>query len=621
MYQSSSAERVHDLEPGAVLIGARQARFRVWAPLANTVEVHLTAPVDRRVLLNPSGDGWFQTVLDDIVEGTRYLYKLDGGSEFPDPASRSQPEGVHAASEVVDDAFEWHDQDWTGVRLADSIFYELHVGTFTAEGTFDAAVAHLDYLASLGITTVEIMPVAQFPGNRNWGYDGVYPFAVQNSYGGPVGLKRYVDAAHRRGLAVVLDVVYNHLGPEGNYFGQFGPYFTGRYHTPWGLAVNFDGDGSRDVRNFVIQNALRWVTEFHLDGLRLDAVHAIIDSSPKHILEELTGCVHQAAHELGRTIHVIAESDLNEPRLVERVDEGGYALDAQWSDDFHHALHTLLTGERSGYYGDFGSLADLAKALNDGFVFTGQHSAHRGRPHGRSASHIPPERLVVCAQNHDQIGNRMLGERFGSLLPFEKQKLAAGVVMLSPFLPLLFMGEEWGESAPFLYFVSHSDPGLIEAVRQGRRREFAAFSWQAEVPDAQAAETLERSRLDHSLRATGRHLELLELFRELIRLRKRFPSLRQRSPEGARIVSDAAIARLCGDANTRLLVVFSFATATRDLTLTAAAGHWNKLLDSADHQWGGPGSPLPRQIQSTGETRLSMEPMSFAVFEPPRNDH
>lgn len=613
--QPSPLGEIDELSPGAFLLGSRRAGFRVWAPFAAAVELHLTAPVENRLPMTPAGEGWFHAIVNGIEPGARYLYRLDDGVEFPDPASRSQPDGVHAASELVEDAFDWTDSGWRGVSLAGSIFYELHVGTYTPEGTFDAAIAHFDYLASLGITTIEVMPVAQFPGSRNWGYDGVYPFAVQNSYGGLGGFKRFIDAAHRHGLAVVLDVVYNHLGPEGNYFGRFGPYFTDRYHTPWGLAINFDGANSRAVRNFVIGNAVRWVTEFHLDGLRLDAVHAIFDNSPKHILEEMAEAVHQAAHRLGRAIHVIAESDLNEPRLVESPSDGGYGLDAQWSDDFHHALHTLLTGERSGYYRDFGSAADLTRALNEGFVYAGQHSAHRGRIHGKSAAHIPPGRLVVCAQNHDQVGNRMLGDRFGSLLPFEMQKLAAGVVLLSPYLPLLFMGEEWGETAPFLYFVSHSDPDLIEAVRQGRRREFASFSWQGEVPDPQAESTFVRSRINHSLREGNQHGVLLDLVRELIALRQRLPAISRRDPGGAKIVGDSAIARFCHDADNKLLMVFYFAAAAGDLVVPAPAGIWKNLLESSSRRWAGPGSLVAEQLRSTGELHLRMAPGSFVLFQ------
>jgi maltooligosyltrehalose trehalohydrolase len=600
------------------VLGPDQTSFLVWAPFAECVDVHILGPDEMRVPLDPAGGGYFRSVLSGVGAGSRYRYCLNGKLEFPDPASRSQPDGVHGPSEVVEDTFEWHDSPWRGVPLSDYIFYELHVGAFTGQGTLDAAIAHLDYLVQLGITAVELMPVAQFPDARNWGYDGVYPFAVQNSYGGPEGLKRFVDAAHVRGLAVVLDVVYNHLGPEGNYLGQFGPYFTDRYQTPWGLAVNFDGEHSAAVRRFVIENAVRWVTEFHIDALRLDAVHAIYDGSSKHILQELAESVHQAATTLGRRIFVIAESELNQARLVERVPEGGYGLDAQWSDDFHHALHALLTGERVGYYQDFGSIHDLAKAFEEGFVYTGQHSAYRGRPHGTSAANLPPERFVVCAQNHDQVGNRMLGERLSALLGFEELKLAAGLLLLSPFLPLLFMGQEWGEPAPFLYFVSHSDADLIQAVRQGRRREFAAFAWQGEVPDPQAQETFERSRIDHSLRESGRHEALVDLYKELIRLRKRIPAIRHRQKNASATIElegDFALAAVRRDDANEILLVFHLGEASRIISVPATPGCWEKSIDSADKRWWGAGSEAPSQAISDSQIRLPMAAMSFCVFE------
>ncbi len=604
-------------ELGAVLRGGQQASFLVWAPFAERVEVHVLGREQTRPL-EPVEGGYFRAVVDGVGPGSRYRYRLNGKSEFPDPASRFQPDGVHGPSEIVDSRFEWHDASWRGVPLCDYIFYELHVGTFTPEGTLDAAIAHFDYLVELGVTAIELMPVGQFPGARNWGYDGAYPFAVQNSYGGPQGLKRFVDAAHARGLAVVLDVIYNHIGPEGNYLGQFGPYFTDRYHTPWGLAVNFDGDHSDAVRRFVIANAVRWVTEFHIDALRLDAVHAIFDRSPKHILQELGESVHAAAAGVDRLIHVIAESDLNDARLVKPVEKGGYGLDAQWADDFHHSLHSLLTGERTGYYQDFGSIRDLSRAFAEGFVYTGQHSAYRGCPHGTPASDLPPERFVVCSQNHDQVGNRMLGERLSGLLSFEELKLAAGVLLLSPFLPLLFMGQEWGEPAPFQYFVSHSDAGLIRAVREGRRREFVAFSWRGEVPDPQAMETFERARLHHSLRDTGTHRALLELYQELIRMRKQMPVLRQTQSDALvpiQMENDSAFSVLHRDGPNEVLLVFHFGAAPGMISVPATPGWWEKSLDSADRRWGGDGSGVPRQVDSDGHMRLSLAARSFCVLQ------
>ena len=593
------------------------ARFLVWAPKARSVEVHLLAPRDSYVPLEPVGDGYFGGVVEGAGPGTQYQYRLNDEAEFPDPASHYQPAGVHGPSEIVDPAFDWHDAGWRGVPLADCIFYELHAGTFTGEGTFDAIIPHLEYLAGMGVNAIELMPVAQFPGSRNWGYDGVYPFAAQNSYGGPAGLKRLVDAAHARGLAVVLDVVYNHLGPEGNYLAQFGPYFTERYCTPWGGAVNYDGPDGAPVRRFVVENALRWVTEFHIDALRLDAVHAIFDHSPKHILQELGETVHGRARELEREIYVIAESDSNDVRLIERIEDGGYGLDAQWSDDFHHALHAVVTGERSGYYQDFGVLGDLAKSMREGYVFTGQHSTYRGRPHGTASAHLPPERFVVCAQNHDQIGNRMRGDRLTGLLDFERLKLTAGALLLAPYLPLLFMGQEYAEPAPFQYFVSHGDPGLIEAVRRGRSEEFRAFAWQGDVPDPQSPETFERSRLNHRLRGSGQHRAMLELYRELLRLRKEMPALRRASRDSVEVWTDSAdstlaLTRRNGDAE--VLAIFRFANYAGQLTVPADAGAWSKVLDSADTQWMGPGSSVPQRAASDGQLHIEMQPASFCLF-------
>jgi maltooligosyltrehalose trehalohydrolase len=417
---------------------------------------------------------------------------------------------------------------------------------------------------------------------------------------------------------VVLDVVYNHLGPEGNYLSNFGPYFTNRYQTPWGPAVNFDGENSTAVRRFVIDNALEWITEFHIDALRLDAVHAIFDHSPRHILQELAETVRARGKELGRSVHVIAESDLNDSRLVEPVPDGGYGLDAQWSDDFHHALHSLLTKERAGYYQDFGEIRHLAAALGEGFVYSGQHSLFRGRPHGTSSLHLPAERFVVCSQNHDQIGNRMLGERFGQLLDYEQLKLVAGTLLLSPFLPLLFMGQEYGEPAPFLYFVSHSDPDLIEAVRRGRSREFAAFSWRGELPDAQAAETFERSRLDHSLRTSGRHRVLLDFYKQLIQMRKRMPALQEllKTPDSVFTFEEQLVLvarRHAGSEES--LVTLHFGDAPATVALTTGAGFWRKLLDSSEPKWMGPGSEVPEEMSSDGGLELRLSPHSVCVLQ------
>jgi maltooligosyltrehalose trehalohydrolase len=459
--------------------------------------------------------------------GTDYAFSLDGGPRRPDPRSPWQPHGVHGPSRTVDHAaFRWTDRAWQAPPLAAAIFYEMHIGTFTPGGTFDSAIERLGHLVDLGVTHVEVMPVVEFPGRRGWGYDGVALFAPHHALGGPAGLKRLVDACHARGLAVILDVVYNHLGPSGNYLAEFGPYFTDRHHTPWGQAVNLDGPESDEVRQFLIDNAVGWLRDYHLDGLRLDAVHALIDTSATHFLEELVVAVDRLEGHLGRHLLLVAESDLNDPRIVRPTNIGGYGVDAQWSDDFHHALHAVLTGETDGYYADFGRLADLATVHQDVFLHTGQYSAHRRRRHGRAPTGIPSHRFLGYLQNHDQIGNRATGERSAHLLGLERLKIGAALVLLSPFVPMLFMGEEWGARTPFLYFTDHDDPELGRLVSEGRRREFAAFGWRPEaVPDPQAAETFERSRLDWAEREREPHRGLLDWHKRLIALRRAHPAL------------------------------------------------------------------------------------------------
>ena len=602
---------------GAEILSDGRCAFRVWAPAASQVFVDVYHPEPQTLPLERSSGGYWQGLFEGLPAGTRYCYSIDGRILHPDPASRSQPDGVHAASEVISHDFPWTDSGWHGRAVEEYVLYELHVGTFTREGTFDAAIEELPYLKNLGITAIELMPVAQFPGSRNWGYDGVYPFAVQNSYGGVAGMKRFVNAAHALGLAVVLDVVYNHLGPEGNYLGQYGPYFTDRYQTPWGQAINFDGPDSAAVRDYFIQNAVYWIREFHIDGLRLDAVHAIYDASPTHVLTEIAAAVHRFAHESLRTVAVIAESDLNEARIVRSGEFGGYGLDAQWSDDFHHALHTVLTGESAGYYEDFGAVEHLASALANGFVYSGQYSLHRGRCHGTDCTDVPGRAFVVCAQNHDQIGNRMVGERLSHLVTFEDLKLASGILLMAPFVPLLFMGQEYGERAPFLYFVSHSDPGLIEAVRQGRKREFAAFAWRGEVPDAQDEATFLLSKLDATLRTSGWHAVLLRWYQRLLQMRRELPAL-------ASLNRQMCTVELLGSGNTIVLRRWShgqqvtavfYLGGERETVEVTAGGVWHKLLDSDDEDWNGRGSAVGSFVTGKqGAVRLELHPKQCVVF-------
>jgi maltooligosyltrehalose trehalohydrolase len=494
--------------------------FRVWAPYRHGVELVLG---ERRIPMARAGGGWWQCAHGPAGPGTDYAFSLDAGAPRPDPRSAFQPHGVHGPSRVVDHAeFGWRDSGWRGIPLAGSVLYECHVGTFSAQGTFDGVIEHLGHLAELGIDIIELLPVAEFPGTRGWGYDGVDLFAPHHAYGGPAGLKRLVDAAHARGLGVVLDVVYNHLGPAGNYLPEFGPYFSARHQTNWGDAVNFDGPGSDEVRRFVIDNALSWLRDYHCDGLRLDAVHAIADTSATHICEELATEVAALAAHVGRPLFVIAESDLNDPRLVRSREAGGYGLDAAWADEWHHALHAALTGDVSGYYEDFGPLPLLAKALRQAWVYDGIYSPHRQRVHGRPPSGLDGSQFVVFAQDHDQVGNRAAGERSSALMSDGRLRVAAALLLTSPFVPMLFEGEEWGASTPFQYFTNHTDPGLGQEVSAGRRQEFADFGWDpADVPDPQDPATFERSRLDWAELVKEPHSGLLTWHRQLIALRRR----------------------------------------------------------------------------------------------------
>ncbi|HSH22469.1 MAG TPA: malto-oligosyltrehalose trehalohydrolase [Acidimicrobiales bacterium] len=498
--------------------------LRVWAPRADHVEVALSG---RRLPMREVGGGWREVSVPTAGPGTDYAFVLDDSDPLPDPRSPFQPDGVHGWSRLVDHStFPWTDARWCGFYLPAAVLYELHVGTFSPEGTFDGAIAGLDHLVELGVTAVELLPVAEFPGSRNWGYDGVALFAPHHGYGGPEGLKRLVDACHARGLGVVLDVVYNHLGPEGNYLERFGPYFTSFYATPWGQAVNFDRRGSDEVRRFVVDNAISWLRDYHIDGLRLDAVHAIVDTSATHVLEQLATEVSELAACENRPLWLIAESDLNDPRVVRPRDVGGYGIDAQWSDDFHHSLHTVLTDEDEGYYCDYGSLAQLATALESVWVYAGQWSAFRGRTHGRPPTGVPGWCFLGYLQNHDQVGNRAVGDRISATLGTGRLKVGAALYLTAPFVPMLFQGEEWAASTPFQYFTSHQDSELGRLVRQGRRAEFAAFGWPAdEVPDPQEPSTFDRSKLDWAELAEPPHAEVLAWYRQLIALRRSTPGL------------------------------------------------------------------------------------------------
>lgn len=588
----------------------------MWAPFLTAVSVHVVAPDDRLIPMEKSDRGYWEIVASDVLPGSQYFFRLGSEMDRPDPASHFQSGDVHGPSEVVDQgSFPWDDKEWMAIPVKEMIIYEIHVGTFTPEGSFDAIIPRLDELCSLGVNAIEIMPVAQFPGGRNWGYDGVYPYAVQKSYGGPVGLKRLVNACHLRGMAVFLDVVYNHLGPEGNYMRDFGPYFTEKYHTPWGSAINFDDAYSDEVRNYFIENALYWFRYFHMDGLRLDAVHAICDMSAVPFLRELAESVAGFSSDEDRPCYMIVESDRNDSTVIHPRDERGYGMDGLWNDDFHHSLHTLLTGEKTGYYIDFGMTDHLVKAYRDGFVYSGQYSLFRKRRQGNPSADRPLSQFIVFAQNHDQVGNRMLGERLSGLLSFEALKLAAASVILSPCVPLIFMGEEYGEDAPFLYFVSHSDPTLISEVRDGRKREFSLFQWRDEPPDPQDEATFQRSKLVWEKREKGRHRALLEFYRTIISLRRTSPIFSRPERSGLDVdgfEEDRLVVMRRRHEKQEVLVILNFNISPVGFTAREIGGPWKKTLDSSDQIWEGPGSFLPEEIMPGQELRL--REFSVAVY-------
>lgn len=624
---------------------AGNCEFTVWAPLLEQVEVEIINSQDsqppQRLPMTQDDRGYWHVSVPNLPAGTHYKYQINGVEAWPDPVSRCQPEGVHGPSEVIDHAqFDWHDDGWQGIALNTYIIYELHIGTFTPEGTFAGAIARLPDLVALGITAVEIMPVAQFPGDRNWGYDGVYPFAVQHSYGGPTGLKQLVDACHQHGLAVIMDVVYNHFGPEGNYTGKFGPYTTSRYRTPWGDAINFDDAYSDGVRHYFIENALSWLRDYHIDALRLDAVHAIYDFGARHFLQALAEAVDTFSRDRSKRAYLIAESDLNDPRIVRPTTQGGYQLDAQWSDDFHHALHTRLTGETIGYYRDFIGVDMLASAIRDRFVYAGQYSPFRRREHGSSALDLPSDRFVICSQNHDQIGNRMMGDRFSTLISFSAQKLAAGITLLSPYIPLLFMGEEYGENAPFLYFVSHGDQNLIEAVRKGRKEEFRAFHSTGSPPDPASPDTFKQSTLQwlpdntpddtpapvdsakshHHSNTPAQQLTLNKFYRRLIEVRKQCQIMvtAQHSDMIVEQTNDVLYYRRAMR-NGDLLCLINFGEQPVDVDPPLGEKTWQQKINSADTEWCVSESvlstPLPKTLTAQTTPTVAIPALSILLYQ------
>lgn len=601
---------------GATVIPGGGVRFRVWAPRVRRMDVRIVAPFERTISMRRVEGDVFEATVEEAAAGAAYVYVIDGAAARPDPRSRRQARGVHGPSTVVDPAaFPWTDVAWRGLDLAACVFYECHVGSFTPEGTFDAAVERLSHLRDLGVTVLELMPVGAFPGTRGWGYDGVHPFAPQESYGGPDGLRRLVDAAHRAGLGVALDVVYNHLGPEGNYLREFGPYFTSRYLVPWGEAVNFDGADALEVRRWAAENAAAWVREYRVDALRLDAVHAIFDSSPRHVLTDVAEAARAEAARRGVPVHVVAESALNDQAISLPAAAGGLGLDSQWNDEVHHALRTAITREAPGYLAPYGRMADLARALTHGFVGPGTDVRTRASISG-DATALGGHGLVAFLQNHDQVANASGGLRFAALAGVEAAKAAAAVVLCAPHLPMLFMGEEWAEAAPFLFFADFGDEALRAAVRAGRVREMRELGFDAAAGDPFAPETLARSRLDWSAPAREPHAAVLRLYRDLLALRRSTPALRngrkdltrRRFDEEARTI----LLERRDPAAPPALLVANLGADPATLRVEASAPLALALWTAAA-LYAGPGAPPP-PARIAGADSVALAPRSAAIF-------
>jgi maltooligosyltrehalose trehalohydrolase len=606
------------MNPGATYLSNGKTEFVVWAPLKNKMLLHLIDPINKKYEMQKNAAGYFHLTID-AVPNTKYFFVPEGQKDLPDPASQFQPDGVHGPSQVIDHSkFEWSDTTWKGIQFADLILYELHIGTFTHDGTFDAAIRKLDHLVDTGINGIELMPVAQFPGNRNWGYDGVFPFAIQNSYGGPDGLKKFVNACHQKGIAVFIDVVYNHLGPEGNYVGEFGPYFTDHYHTPWGKAFNFDSAWCDGVREYFVYNTEYLFDNFHIDGLRFDAVHFVMDMGAITIWELIHQKISEIGKRTGKLLHTIAESDLNSPKVVKPVESGGLGFSAQWLDDFHHALYVLLHEEGKKFYEDFGKTEQLVKAFKEGFVHSGEFVKFRKKKFGASSAKLSGDKFVVFSDNHDQAGNRATGARLTSLVEFEKIKLAAAATLLSPYVPMLFMGEEYGEKSPFLYFTSHSDPELIKAVQEGRKRDFQHFDWSVTPPDPQDEKTFLQSKLKWNLDYTPNKI-LQQWYKELIRLRKTYLALQNFNKEDVDANMNEelfSLHRRSVSSQEDLICVFNFSSA-KSFRFQFPAGNdcWEKILDSKDNQWiDGQTSFQSKRTMFPSSKEISIPPLNVSVF-------
>jgi maltooligosyltrehalose trehalohydrolase len=579
-------------------------KFKVWAPEKEQMILHIVAPFEKEYPMIKNEQGYFEINIHSSEKEVHYFYKPEGTKDYPDPSSGYQPQGVHGPSQTIDhNKYNWSDNGWKGIPFHDLILYEIHTGTFTPEGTFDAIIPRLDELIDSGINAIELMPVNAFPGNRNWGYDGVFPYAVQNSYGGPDGLKRLVDACHQKGICVLLDVVYNHLGPEGNYFGNFGPYFTKTYATPWGEALNYDGNWSDGVREFFADNIVHWLENYHIDGLRFDAIHTVFDNGAVHFWEFATERVKELEKKHGRAFHLVAESDLNSPKVVKPVEQGGYGFDAQWLDDFHHALYKMINRSDTERYYDFGSIEQLAKAYKDGFVHSGEWVKFRKRKYGASSAGISGDKFVVFNCNHDQSGNRAEGERLSMLVSSDRCKIAAAALMLSPYVPMLFMGEEYGDDTPFFYFVSHSDEQLIEAVRKGRKAEFEEFGFGDQVPDPQDEQTFQLSKIHWEKRYQGQYKEMLDWTKQLVRMRREISALKNfdKQDVGVQVVNSECIvlSRKSGDEQSQLICLFNFSGSAVDYQSSI---NGVKVLDSKNH---------PERIS---QEKLTLLPESVVVY-------
>lgn len=587
--------------------------FRVWSPMSARLwlEIYHDQTSVELLPLQKNAEGYHFLELGGTRIGAKYYYRLNELNRRPDPVSRFQPAGVFGPSEVVSPEFPWTDEKWSGLNLKDYIIYELHVGLYTAEGTFGAIIPYLPRLRELGITAIELMPIAQFSGRRNWGYDSVFPFAVQNSYGGPGGLRQLVNACHEQDIAVILDVIYNHVGPEGSYFGDFAPYFTTKYKTPWGNAVNFDNAYSHHVRRYFIENALHWLKEYHIDGLRLDAVQEITDMSAYHFLAQLTDACEAASAETGRLFHLIAESNLNDVKLITPRAKGGYALHGQWNDDFHHALHALITGEKNGYYEDFGKLHQLVQAYQDGFVYSGQYSPFRRRHYGSCAADVPAWQLIVFAQNHDQVGNHYDGQRFTRILFLQQLKLIAAILLLSPYVPLIFMGEEYAETAPFHYFIDFTDKDLIAAVRKGRTAELIEIGWKGEIPDPQDESIFNQCKLQHYLKEEGDHKILWDFYKTLLLLRKTHPVLNNLIKEGMEVIANdnqkvMLVKRVYQQQ--ACLLIFNFNHQEVVINTLIPKGKWQKLLSTIEND-------NNKTLFQVEQENLILSPYAFILFE------